>query len=95
MLPNNTTRPAYHFDGPVLPGETVHEAMGLNTTYSLGGHLLNRPAQGISQGPLRPGGSIEHEPVDAAERAAQHAAKAVFSITDTARSIRSALRPGV
>jgi hypothetical protein len=99
MIDSNVIQAEYHGDGPVLPGESVHQAMGMNTAYSLGGHLL------------RPGQSIEDEPVDGAERAAQHTAHNVsqglqggtpgpsytaptFTISDHAGQVRQALRPG-
>jgi hypothetical protein len=101
MTMNDTTAARYMHSGPVLPGETDHQAMGENTAYSIGGHLLT------------PGQSIEHEPVDDAERAAQHTAQAAyksaigelqngqqdsapaFDLNEAAGNIRSALRPGV
>lgn len=77
MLPNDTTSPAYHGDGPIYPGETVHQALGENTTFSLGGHLLNRPAQGISHGP-RPGTGFEDEPVGQDEKDSQHVVQSAY-----------------
>lgn len=58
--------------------------------------------QGSPLGSLRsalpPGQSIEHEPVDAAERGAQNTAQAAAkaaSHIEAGNAIRSALRPGV
>jgi hypothetical protein len=107
---NSVTQAAYRGDGPVLPGETVHQAMGMNAVYSIGGHLLNRSIQGVSSGP-RP---IEYEPTDAAEKSsfmtAQNATRSASgdlesgvqdgapALTDAlhvhAGQVRSALRLG-
>ena len=58
MLNSDIKLPSYMSDGPAYPGETVHTAMGENTAYALTSHMF--------------GHSLEHEPVDHAERAAQH-----------------------
>lgn len=68
------TTPAYHGDGPVFDSESVHQALGENTAFSLAGHMLNKPAQGISFG-LAAGHGFEHEPVNQDEQAAQHVAQ--------------------
>jgi hypothetical protein len=105
-------------DGPQLPGEDQHQAMGENSAQALAGHLLSRSTQGVSNGTfstpgqdvddahpmasggMRPGGSIEDEPVDDAERAAQHTAQTVaadtpnLSHTEPAANIRSVMRAG-
>jgi len=100
----NVTQATYHGEGPVLPGESDHQALGENTVYSLAGHLLKSPA---------PGHGFEDEPADAAEKASQQTAQKaarsasqalldgtqdgapVFSFSDTADQVRSATRPGV
>jgi hypothetical protein len=43
----------------------------------------------------RPGRSLEHEPLDSAEKAGQHTAQTAFDHVQAAGDIRSALRPGV
>jgi hypothetical protein len=106
---SDVTLPEYMGDGPVLPGESAHQALGENAVYSLGGHLLNGPAQGVSNGPH----PIEDEPADATERAsfktAQNATRSAsqeladgqqdvapaFSFEDAAGQVRSSLRPGM
>jgi hypothetical protein len=94
------TRPTYHGDGPVLPGEDEHQAKGQNTAMSLAGHMLIRPAQGVGGG-LHP---LEDEPTTNAEKAAfklsqgvsdgSQAASPSYSFSDTADQVRSATRPG-
>jgi hypothetical protein len=87
----------YMSDGPVLPGEDVRNAMAGNTAHALAGHML------------RPGHGFEHEPVDRAERDAQHTAQDAASDTQdenqapayafnhaqVASGIRQSLRYGV
>lgn len=113
---------SYMSDGPAYPGEDAHTAMGENTAHALAGHMLSRPAHGVSVGTFsqpgqpvadahpmaQPGGSIKDEPVDQAERAAQHTAQTVATDTQDAdqapaysfdhaaleSDIRSSLRPG-
>lgn len=75
---SDVTPAQYVGDGPVLPGESIHQAMGANTVYSLGGHLLNQPAQSVSSGP-QPGHGFEDEPLDSAERASQKTVRDVRS----------------
>src|SRR5258708_6026026 len=89
----------YMSSGPGYPGEDVHTAMGENTAYSLTGHMLSGPAQGVSNGP-QPGHGYGYEPVDQAERDAQHTAQTVaqdgpaFDYNQTAGNVRQAIRPG-
>lgn len=93
------TQPTYHSDGPVLPGESLHQAMGENTAMSLAGHMLTRPSQGVSSGPH----PLEDEPTTHAEKAAFKLSQGVsdgsqaapsYSFSDTADQVRSAVRPG-
>lgn len=101
MLPNDTTIPQYHGDGPVLPDESVHQAMGENTAMSLGGHMLTRPSQGVGGG-LHP---LKDEPTSNTEKAAfklssqgvsdgTQAAAPSYNFSDTADHVRSSVRPG-
>ncbi len=86
-MADNVTRAQYVASGPFYDDETNAQAMGENTAWHLAGHMLTRRA--------RPGHGLEHEPVDDAERAAQHTAQnaATFDHATTARAIRAALRP--
>jgi hypothetical protein len=79
----NVTRAAYHGGGVQLPGESSHQALGENTTMSLGGHLLpTHPAETVpgqddsedSNGPAV-GHGYEDEALDTAERASRHTAQ--------------------
>jgi hypothetical protein len=81
---DNVTRAEYHGDGPVLPGEDVHQALGANTVQSLAGHML----------PPAPGHGFEDELTDNAEKAAEQTAQKpyTFNHAQTAASIRAALR---
>jgi hypothetical protein len=111
MLTNDVTQAAYHGDGPILPGESVHQAMGANTTYSIAGHLLGQPVQAVSSGP-KPGHGFEDEPLNDAELASQKTVQSVnkslqdgaqdgmspaysFNHAQAASNVRQALRPGV
>jgi hypothetical protein len=87
MLYNDATPKTYMATGPAYPGEDAHTAMAENTVYSLAGHLLNTPAQGVgpAAGPA-PGHGFEHEPLDSAEQASQHVVQTVAQ--------DQALRPG-
>jgi hypothetical protein len=66
--------------------------MAENAIHHLAGHLLARRFRQST----RPGHGFEHEPTNAAEKAAQHVAQnaATFNHATTAASIRAALRPG-
>ncbi|WP_300609943.1 hypothetical protein [Trebonia sp.] len=52
-------------------------------------------SQGDPLGDYRPGHGLEHEPLDDAEKASQHTAQNAWSLTETARGIRAALRGGI
>jgi len=78
---NDVTPAEYHGDGPMYDGESIHQALGENTAYSLGGHLVNKAAQRFGRG-------LEHEPVDDAERASQQTAR------NAARSAPMGLQDG-
>jgi len=83
----------YHGSGPWLPGESWHQALGLNTTASISSHLIRRARGGMNRFPA-PGHGFEHEPLDNAEKSSQHVAQdaATFSHPEAAASIRGALR---
>lgn len=49
--------------------------------------------QGDPLGGYQPGRSIEHEPVDDAERDSQHTVQRAYSFAETAGQVRAALRP--
>jgi hypothetical protein len=66
---NDVTQAQYLMDGPVLQGEHIHGAMGENAIHSLTSHMF------------KPGQSIEHEPVDGAERDAQYTAQSAYSFS--------------
>ena len=106
---NDVTQAAYHGDGPVLPGESVHQALGANAKYSIAGHLLGQPIQGVSSGP-QPGHGFEDEPLNDAELASQKTVQSVsknlqdgaqdgmspaysFNHGEVAGNVRQALRP--
>ena len=76
---SDVTPAQYVGDGPVLPGESVHQAMGNNTAYSLGGHLLSQPAQGISSGPH----PFEDQPLNDAEAASYKTAQNAYRSTNS------------
>lgn len=98
---------SYHGDGPMYPGEDAHQALGENTAFSVAGHLLSRPAQGVNPGTFshpaepvadahpmaQPGGSIEDEPTDAAEKASQHTAQTVAKDTRDVQGDEQLLAP--
>jgi hypothetical protein len=91
-MSENVTQAAYVSSGPAYPGETSDQAMAENAIHHLAGHLLARRFRQS----MRPGHGFEHEPTDAAEKAAQHVAQNAYrySHAETSAAIRAALRPG-
>lgn len=60
-----------------------------------GGRTTGMTRDGLQGAPFGPGHSIEHEPLDTAEKDSEHTMHKAFSLHDTGGQIRSALRPGV
>jgi hypothetical protein len=88
--------------GPVTPAAREYTAAFVHTPGSVTHPDLIWSPRGSEIGPpqrpltqpaqfYQPGGSIEHEPVNKAERASQATAQ---TIADHAAGIRAALRPG-
>jgi len=56
----------YHGDGPILPGESWHQALGENTAASLAGHLVRESPKHLLSGYYddpsdeEPGGGLTH-----------------------------------
>jgi hypothetical protein len=53
-IPGPRTSPEYMHEGPVYPGEHLHEAMGLNTAHALSAHMIRRARMGMNR-PAGPG----------------------------------------
>jgi len=76
-----TDLPEYMSDGPWLPGEDAHTAMGENTAHALTSHMIRRARGGVNYAQHVPaqGGAYDPAPLSHAQAAA---------------TIRGALRPG-